>query len=117
MDWKRRTRFTDLIEVRNLGDIAQIDHSKVLHFLRHAIESLVHGHALRIPVVAEPNDNDPVLLRFDSLVDVPAGRKVRKKVRHSQGTGSRAVSHLRDTRIMCHVQNSSATIADDEFQQ
>jgi len=113
------TRLTDLIEVRNLGDIAQIDHSKVLHFLRHTIERLVHGHALGIPVVAEPNDDDPVLLRFDSLVDVPTRREVRKKVRHGQGMRSRMVSHfeLHATRAVCPVQNSPATIAHDEFQQ
>ena len=75
-------RFTDLIKVRNLGNVAQIDHSKVLHFLRHPIESLVHSHALGIPVVAEPDNDNPVLLGFDSLVDVPARGEVRKEVRH-----------------------------------
>ena len=74
--------FTDLIEVRNLSDVAEIDHSKVLHFLRHSIESLVHSHALGIPVVAKPDNNDPVLLGLDSLVDMPAGWEVRKEIRH-----------------------------------
>ena len=95
MGRKRRNKLTDFIEVRNLGDIAQIDHSKVLYFLRHAIESFIHGHALGIPVVAKPNDDDPVLLRFDSLIDVPARREVWKKVRHGQGTRSRIASHFK----------------------
>ena len=75
-------RFTDFIEVRNLGDVAQIDHSKVLYLLRHPIESLVHSHALWIPIVAEPDDHDSVFLGLDSLVDVPARGEVRKEVRH-----------------------------------
>ena len=82
MGKKRGTRVTHLIEVRNLGDIAQIDHSKVLHLLCHTIKSLVHSHALGIPVVAEPNHDDPILLGFDSLVDVPARGEVWKKVGH-----------------------------------
>ena len=88
MDGKRRTRLTDLIEVRNLGDIAQIYYSEVLYLLRHAIEGLVHSHALGIPVVTEPNDDDSVFLGFDGLVDVPAGGEVRKKVGHGWGTKS-----------------------------
>ena len=91
---KRGIKLADLIEVRNLGDIAQVDHGEVLHFLCHTIESLVHGHALGIPVVAEPNDDDPVLLGFDGLVDVPAGGEVREEVRHGWGARSRAVSHF-----------------------
>lgn len=86
-----KATITNLIEVRNLCDIAQVDDSKVLHLLRHAVEGLVHSHALRIPVVAKPNDDDPILLGFDSFVDVPAGGKVGEEVRHGQGMKSRMV--------------------------
>ena len=79
---KRRATITHLIEVRDLGDIAQVNHSKVLHLLRNTIESLVHSHALGIPVVTEPNDNDPVFFGFNCLVNMPARGKVREEVRH-----------------------------------
>ena len=80
--WKHKTTIANLIEVRNLRDVAQVDHSKVLHFLRHTIEGLVHSHALGIPVVAEPNDDDPIFLGFDGFVNVPAGGEMREEVRH-----------------------------------
>ena len=75
---------THFIKVRNLRDVDQIYDGKVLDLLGDAIEGLIHRHALTIPVMTEAEDHDAVFLRFNSLVNVPARRKVRKEVRHGR---------------------------------
>src|SRR5688572_25484940 len=64
-------RRTHLIEIRNLSDIYQIDHSKVLDLLRDSVECFVHGHALGVPVVAKADDDDSVFFGFNGFIDVP----------------------------------------------
>ena len=73
---------THLIEVWDFGDVNQVDDSKVLHFLCNAVQRLVHGHALRVPVVSEADHHSAVFLRFYSFIDMPARRKVGQKIRH-----------------------------------
>ncbi len=75
-------RKTHLVEVRHLRDVDKVDHSEVLDLVRNTIQSLVHGHALAVPVVPEADDDDAVFLRLDRLVDVPARGKMRQEVRH-----------------------------------
>lgn len=65
-------RATHLVEVRNLRNIDQVDDSEILDLVRDGVERLVHDHALRVPVVAEAEDDDSVFLRFDRFVDMPA---------------------------------------------
>ena len=72
-----------LVEVRNLGDVDEVDDGKVLNLLRDAVQSLVHDHALRVPVMSEADNDDTVFLGFDGFVDVPARWKVREEIRHS----------------------------------
>lgn len=43
-----------LVKVGHLSDVDQVDHHKVLALLSDRIESLVHFHAGRVPVVTEP---------------------------------------------------------------
>ena len=73
-----------LVEIGDLCDIDQIDDSKVLDFLRNAMKSFVHGHALRIPVMAETNYHDAIFFGFDSFVNMPARWKMGKEIRHSE---------------------------------
>lgn len=75
-------RSTHLVEVGDVRDVNEVNNRKVLHLLRNRVESLIHGHALAVPVMAEANNNDPVFLGFDSLVDVPTRGKVGEKIRH-----------------------------------
>jgi hypothetical protein len=51
-----------LIEVGHLRDVDAINHAKVFDGVRDFRESLVHEHADRVGVVAEPDEDDPVLL-------------------------------------------------------
>ena len=67
-------RATDLVEIRHRSDVHQVDDGKVLHLLGDRVQRLVHRHALGIPVMSEPDDDDTILFGFDGLVDVPAGR-------------------------------------------
>ena len=46
----------------NLGDVHQVNGTEVFAFLRDAVESLVHLHAGGVPVVTEPDEDNPVLL-------------------------------------------------------
>ena len=46
----------------NLGDVHQVNGTEVFAFLRDAVESLVHLHTGGIPVVTEPDEDNPVLL-------------------------------------------------------
>ena len=64
-------QFIHFVEVRNLGDIDQIDGAEVLAFLRDAVQRLVHLHAGGVPVVAEPDQHHAVLLRQNGLVHLP----------------------------------------------
>lgn len=78
----RPVEHAHLVEVRDLSDIHEVDHCKVLHFLCDRIEGLIHRHALMVPVVAKANHDDTVLFRFDGFVDMPATGQVWKKVGH-----------------------------------
>jgi len=51
---------TYLIEVWNIRNIDQVDNRKVLHFLCHRVQRLVHRHALTVPVMAETEDYDTI---------------------------------------------------------
>ena len=46
----------------DLGDVHQVNGTEVLAFLRDAVESLVHLHAGGVPIVTEPDEDNPVLL-------------------------------------------------------
>ena len=73
---------THLVEIRHLRDVHEVDHSKVLDLVRDAVQSLVHGHALAVPVVPEAYDDDAVFLGLDRLVDVPARGEMGQEVGH-----------------------------------
>lgn len=51
--------------------LTEVDDGKVLQLALHSIQRLIHDHALRVPIVAEPNADHSVFLYFDGLVDVP----------------------------------------------
>ncbi len=75
-------RKTHLIEVWDLRNVDEVDYSEVLDLVRNTIQSLVHGHALAVPVVPEADDDDSVFLGLDRLVDVPARGKMGQEVGH-----------------------------------
>ena len=78
---------THLVEVRDVGDVDEVDDGEVLDLVRDGVERLVHRHALAVPVVPEADHDDAVLLGLDRLVDVPAGGEVRKEVGHLRVLG------------------------------
>lgn len=75
---------THLVEIWHLGDVDEIDYGKVLDLLSDTVQRLVHRHALAIPVMSEAQYDDTVFLGFDGLIDMPARRKMRKKIRHGR---------------------------------
>lgn len=77
---------TYLIKVRDFGDIDEIDHCVILDFLSNGVQSLVHCHALTVPVMSEPNNDHTILLGFDSFVDMPARGEMREEIGHG-GSG------------------------------
>lgn len=81
-DGARIVQLVHLVEVRDLGDIYEVDDCEVLHFLCNRVEGLVHRHTLMVPVVAKANHDDTVLFRFDGFVNVPAAGQVWKEVGH-----------------------------------
>jgi len=83
-DWV--IQLVHLVEIRHLGDIAEIDNGEVLDLLTHGIQSLVHPHALWIPVVPESNDHDPIFFGQNSLVNMPARMQVREEIRHGDSS-------------------------------
>ena len=50
--WRKEGSRAHLVEVRDLRDVDQVDHSKVLNLLLDRIERLVHLHARRVPIVS-----------------------------------------------------------------
>ena len=65
---------THLVEVRHLGDVAEVDDGKVLNALGNGIQRFVHRHTLTIPVMAKADNHDAILFGFDGLIDVPSRR-------------------------------------------
>ena len=51
----------------HFGDVDQVDDAKVFDLFRDGEQRLVHLHAVRVPVVAEANQHDFVLLAQDGL--------------------------------------------------
>lgn len=84
--FKQKLQCTDLVEIRHLGDIDEIDDSEVLHLFSDAVECLIHRHALTIPVVSKAHNNNAVFFGFDGLIHVPTRGKMWKKVRHDEGS-------------------------------
>ena len=85
---EQQTGATDLVEVRDIGDIDKVDDGEVLDLVRDGVEGLIHRHALAVPVVPEADHDDAVFLGLDRLVDMPARGKVREEVGHlSRGIG------------------------------
>ena len=70
----------------DLGYVHQVNGTEVLAFLRDAVESLVHLHTGGVPVVPEPDENNPVLLGEDGLVDLPAIRQMLEHETHGEIT-------------------------------
>ena len=68
--------------ISHLSDVHEVDDGKVLHLLCAAVQCLIHYHTSRVPVVAEPNDNDSVFFGHDRLVHLPAIVQVLQHVRH-----------------------------------
>ena len=83
---QHHSRYTQLnphlVEVRNLGDVAEVDNREVLNLLSNRVESLVHDHALCVPIVPEADNDHAVLLGLDCFINVPARRKVWEEIRH-----------------------------------
>lgn len=73
-----------LVEVRDLGDVDEVDDREILHLVCDGVERLVHRHALAVPVMPEPEHDDAVLFGLDGFVYVPARWKVRQEVGHSR---------------------------------
>lgn len=63
-------------EVWHFCNVDQVDGGKVLHLFAHAVERLVHGHALRVVVVAKADAHNTVFLNEDGLQAVSYGQVV-----------------------------------------
>ena len=70
----------------DLGDVHQVNSTEVLAFLRDAVESLVHLHTGGVPVVPEPDENNPVPLGEDGLVYLPAIGQMLEHETHGEIT-------------------------------
>lgn len=69
----RVVQFVHLFKVGHLVEIADVDDGKVLDAVGDAVQHFVLSHAVGIPIAAKANDDQPLFLRHDGLVDVPAG--------------------------------------------
>lgn len=67
-----------LVEIRHFVDIAKIDDSEVFDLVSDSIENLILPHTIGVPIPTEANDDETVLFRHDSLVDVPSSFQVRQ---------------------------------------
>lgn len=70
------------VEIRDLGNVDEVNDAKVLDFFSDGEQGFVHFHARRIPVMAESNKDDLVLLRKNSLVNLPAIGEMGEHKRH-----------------------------------
>lgn len=60
------------IEIRDFGDIDEIDDREVAYILSNLVEQFVHLHALFVIVVSEADYDDAFFFGENSLVDLPA---------------------------------------------
>jgi len=60
----------------------QINHSKILDFLRYGHEDFILNHACGVLITAKSNDHYAVLFGNNGLVDLPTAVQVRKQVGH-----------------------------------
>lgn len=68
--------FVHLVKVGDLVDVADVDDGEGLDLVGDLVEDLVLLHACLVPVAAEADDDEALLLGEDGLVDVPAGVEV-----------------------------------------
>lgn len=66
----------------HLGNIHDVNRTKVLHILCDPGQHFVHLHACHVVVMAKPQAHYPLFLIDDGLVHSPAGPQVRQEVRH-----------------------------------
>ena len=69
---RRLIRTIHLVKVGDLVDITDIDDGKALDLVGYLVEELILAHAVGVPVAAEADDDETLLLAEDGLVDVPA---------------------------------------------
>ncbi len=84
-----------LLEIGDLVEITDVDDGKILHTVgdacdnlaeepkkgrgrRLTIEDFVLSHAIRIPITTEADDDQSLVFRHNSLVDVPASDEMGK---------------------------------------
>lgn len=70
--WHKIREWTNLVEIGHFCDVGEVDDGEVLDFLGDRVQSLVHRHALAVPIMAEPDYNNSVFLGLYGLVDVPS---------------------------------------------
>lgn len=87
---------THLVEIWHLGNVAKVDYGEVPDPLRNAVQCLVHLHARWVVVVAEPDNDDAILLGENSLVHVPTGGQMRQEVGHDTSNSMEERSRCRN---------------------
>jgi len=54
--------FVHLVEVGHLVNVAEVDDGKIFDFIGDAVEYFVLAHAVRVPVAAEADHDESVVL-------------------------------------------------------
>lgn len=67
-----------LVEIGDLVNVAKVDNAEVLDALGDLVEDLILPHAVGVPVAAEADADQTLLLAEDGLVDMPAGGQMGK---------------------------------------
>jgi hypothetical protein len=75
-DGARVVELIHLVEVGDLVNVADVHDREALDLVSDLVEHLVLLHAGGVPVAAEADDDEALLLAEDGLVDMPAGVKV-----------------------------------------
>ena len=67
----RIIQLVHLLEVRDLIEIADVEHGEIFDTVGDAVEDFVLTHAVGVPVSAEADADETLFFRHYCLVDVP----------------------------------------------
>ena len=79
----RVIQLVHLVEVGHFGNVHKVDGAEIFDFFGAPEQGLVHLHAVGVPVVAKPKQDNLVFLAENGLVDLPAVLKMGHQVGHS----------------------------------
>jgi hypothetical protein len=79
---ERIVQLVEIVVVRHFVDVNKIYYCEITYVKCDLVEQLVEQHSPGIGFNPEPQNHNPILLRQDRLVNLPAGIQMWEHIRH-----------------------------------